>query len=232
MIQNKNIPEITQNFISMIKEKASTGTYRVNLGNIKIDVFPYIFPPQSPFSESTHSVYDQFGDLHGKKVLDIGTGTGIQAIYAAMAGASTIDAVDIYGPSVECAKHNAKLNKLENKINVWQSNLFSNVPVNKYELIIANLPILDAKEEDLRLHSLIDPNFLYHEELFKKSPAYLSESGKIVLCHANLHKNSGFARLENVATKNGFDSNIRQSEKSLGYEWRSYEFKYTGEMEK
>jgi len=232
MTQNKNIPQITQNFISMIKEKASKGTYRVNLGDVKIDVFPYVFPPQSPFSESTHGVYDQFGDLRGKKVLDMGTGTGIQAIYAAMAGASAVDAVDLYGSSVECAKHNVKLNKLENKINVWQSNLFSNVPVEKYDLIIANLPILDAKEEDLRLHSLIDPNFAYHKELFNKSPVYLTESGRIVLCHANLHENSDFKRLENVAAKNGFNSSIKQSEKSLGYEWRSYEFKYIGEIKK
>ncbi len=229
---NKNIPQITQNFISMIKEKASKGTYRVNLGEVKIDVFPYVFPPQSPFSESTHSVYDQFGDLHDKKVLDIGTGTGIQAIYAALAGASTVDAVDIYAPAVKCAKHNARLNNLEDKINVWQSNLFNDIPADKYDLIIANLPILDAKEEDLRLHSLIDPNFAYHEELFNKSPNYLSEFGRIVLCHANLHKNSSFGRLEKVAAKNGFDANIVQSEKSLGHEWRSYEFKYTGEVKK
>ncbi|MBP7708519.1 class I SAM-dependent methyltransferase [Candidatus Pacearchaeota archaeon] len=219
------IPKITQNFIEMINEKANGGTYRVKLGKINIDVFPYIFPPQSPFSESTHSVYQLFGNLAGQEILDVGTGTGIQAIYAALAGAKRVDAVDIYGPAVRCAKHNVALNGLEKVVKVWQSNLFRQVPKKEYDLIIANLPIIDAQSEDIKLHSLVDPGFLYHEELFREAPSYLSKEGSITLCHANLHEGSTFERLENAARHNSFLPNIKKSLKSLGYEWRSYEFR-------
>lgn len=220
-----NISKITREFVNMIKDKAETGTYRVNVDGIPIDVFPYIFPPESPFSESTHTVYDYFGRLNGNKVLDIGTGTGIQAIQAGLAGADEVDAVDIYDNAVECARHNVRLNKLDGKIKVWQSDLFSNIPKKDYDLIIANLPIVEADESDIRFHSLFDPKFVYHERLFQESPNYLSNSGRIILCHANLQDN-GFKKLEEIARKNGFIPNIKKTINSLGYEWRNYEFKF------
>jgi release factor glutamine methyltransferase len=217
------IPPITKDFVRSIEDKASTGSYRVNVNGIPIDVFPYIFPPTSPFSESTHTVYDHFGDLTGSKVLDIGTGTGIQAIQASLAGACEVDAVDIYDNAVECAKHNVRLNGLSEKIKVWQSDLFNNIPKKEYDLIIANLPIVEADENDLRLHSLFDPKFVYHERLFQDSSKYLSNSGRITLCHANL-QNDGFERLEEIAQKNGFNAKVKKAINSLGYEWRNYDF--------
>ena len=225
------IPQITREFVRSIEDKAHTGRYRVDVNGISIDVFPYIFPPASPFSESTHTVYDYFGNLTGSNVLDIGTGTGIQAIQASLAGADKVDAVDIYDQSVECAKHNVRLNGLDRKIKVWQSDLFSNVPKKEYDLIIANLPIVEADEVDIRLHSLFDPSFVYHERLFQDSPTYLSNSGRITLCHADL-QNKGFERLEEIAQRNGFTPNIKKAINSLGYEWRNYDFmrtKYTGD---
>lgn len=208
----------------MIQDKANEGTYRVNLQGILIDVFPYVFPPQSPFSESTHTVYDQLGDIGNKNVLDIGTGTGIQAIQAALAGAKAVDAIDIYSSAVECAKHNVKLNGLEDKVAVWQSDLFENVPRKEYGLIIANLPIVEAEEPDLKFHSLFDPHFNYHQRLFREAQVYLSKSGRIMLCHADLQKD-GFEKLEQLAVKNGFLTSIKQTTNALGYQWRNYEFK-------
>lgn len=216
-------PTISQNFVKMIKDKATQGTYRIDVNGVLIDVFPYIFPPESPFSKSTKAVYEYFGRLDNKKVLDIGTGTGIQAIQAALAGAEQVDATDIYVGAVECARHNVELNGLENRIRVWQSDLFKNIPKKEYDLIIANLPIVEVEESDIRLHSLFDPKFKYHNRLFQDAPAYLSNKGRIELCHANL-QTKGFERLEETAKKYGFIPNIKKAVNSLGYEWRNYEF--------
>ena len=62
-MMNKDIPMITRKFIADIAENASKGVSRFNVDGIIIDVFPYVFPPVSPFSESSHNVYEQFGDL-------------------------------------------------------------------------------------------------------------------------------------------------------------------------
>ena len=95
------LPVISQLFKEDIEKKAKEGVYEKVVDGIKITVFPYVFPPASPFSESTHSVYDEFGDLRGKTVLDIGTGTGIQAIKASLAGAKIVDAVDIFEVAID-----------------------------------------------------------------------------------------------------------------------------------
>jgi len=231
------LPKITQDFITKMKDDAKKGAYRIELDGISIDVYEYVFPPSSPFSESTHTVYEQFGDLSGKKVLDMGTGTGILAIQAALAGAESVDAIDICGKSIECAIHNVKINGLENKVKVYWSNLFRMVPrEKKYDLIISNPPILDLDPDenitdekgiplcdDSRFVSLIDPGFRYHKELFREVPKYLNPNGRIVLCHADLQED-GFEKLEKIASEAGFEFGVLQSVSSLGYEWRNYEF--------
>jgi len=220
---NKQIPSITRNFMQKIISDAEKGTYRLEVDGTLIDVHPYVFPPCSPFSESTHTVYDYFGNLKGKKVLDVGTGTGILAIQAAKAGAKRIDALDIEQSAVDCARHNVSMNNFEDKIKVFKSDLFAEVS-EKYDLIIANLPIIDYPEKDRRFHSLSDPGFEYHRRLFKEAKKYLTENGKMVLCHANLQSKNDFNGLESLAKKYGFSSQIKKSVKSLGYEWRDYEF--------
>ncbi|MBM3303869.1 MAG: methyltransferase, partial [Candidatus Aenigmarchaeota archaeon] len=219
---------LTRDFIKKISSDARNGSYRMELKYrshmISIDVFPFVFPPSSPFSESTHTVFDQFGDLRGKAVLDIGTGTGILAICSALAGAKHVEAVDIYIPAVECAESNVRLNHLESKISVYQSDLFSEVAYGKqFDLIIANLPIVDYPEKSKEFHSLFDPSFKYHKELFRKAPQHLKANGKMVLCHADLQDDS-FPKLEELAVRSGFKFKIVNESHSLGHVWRNYEF--------
>lgn len=57
-------------------------------------------------------------DLRGKSVVDMGTGTGILAILAAMRGASEVLAVEIDGFAVENTRENVSLNIDDAKIEV------------------------------------------------------------------------------------------------------------------
>lgn len=216
-------PKISIDFQTMMQEKAQKGRYCVDVAGIPISVFPYVFPPQSPFSQSTHTVYDAFGRLEDQTVLDIGSGTGIQAIQAALSGAQHVDAVDINQTAVGCTRYNVTMNNLSDRIDVWQSDLFSTIPEKAYDLIIANLPIVDVPEKQVRLHSLYDPGFKYHHRLFRQAGEYLAPSGRITLCHADLQPD-GFARLEDIAQQNGYAYAVRQRTHALGYEWRNYDF--------
>lgn len=77
----------------------------------------------------------------GKKVLDVGTGSGFIAIYLALNGRD-VTASDINPRALEVAKENA-LN-LGANINFIQSDLFDNIS-QKFDLIIFNPPMGNIK---------------------------------------------------------------------------------------
>lgn len=68
----------------------------------------------------------------GDQVLDLGTGTGIQGIFAA-AQASQVLSVDINPKAIQCAKQNALKNHLDDKIRVRKSDLKKLILENKFK---------------------------------------------------------------------------------------------------
>lgn len=89
--------------------------------------------------ETTHMMVQHLLalDISDKKVLDMGCGTGILAIFAEMKGAKPIDAIDIDNWCYENSIENAERNHC-NHISVFEgdSSLLSD---QKYDLIIANI---------------------------------------------------------------------------------------------
>lgn len=78
------------------------------------------------------------------KVLDVGTGSGIQAITASRTS-EHVTSVDISEKAVKMAKKNAEANKAKN-INFAVSNLFGNVS-GLFDVIIFNPPYLPVEGE-------------------------------------------------------------------------------------
>jgi len=78
-------------------------------------------------------------DFKGKKVLDVGSGSGILSIYAAKRGADKVVAVDIDPFAVEETLENAKTNKVEEKIEAFQGS--AKDVEGTFDVAIANLEI-------------------------------------------------------------------------------------------
>ena len=137
-------------------------------------------------------------DFAKGKVLDIGTGTGIQALTAAASrNVKSVLAVDIDKNAVEHAKNNLK-NK---KIRFAVSALFSNVK-GKFDTVIFNPPYLpaDRYEPDIALiggkkgHETI-------ERFLDKANGHLSENGIILLLFSSL---TGKEKVEEIIDRYGF----------------------------
>lgn len=75
---------------------------------------------------------------NGDQVIDVGTGSGILSIAAALLGAESVHAVDLDPVAVESARLNVKLNKKSGQITVKQNNLLDNMP-EENDVIIANI---------------------------------------------------------------------------------------------
>ena len=73
-----------------------------------------------------------------KIVYDVGTGSGILAIAAALLGAQRVSAVDIDAVAVRIARENVELNALAERISVHEGDLLSGF-VGKCDIMVANI---------------------------------------------------------------------------------------------
>jgi ribosomal protein L11 methyltransferase len=108
--------------------------------NLKYDI---VIEPKMSFGtghhETTHMMVQHLLklDLENKKVLDMGCGTGILAVFAEMKGAKPIDAIDIDNWCYENSLENVTRNNCEN-ISVYEGDS-SLLVAKKYDVIIANI---------------------------------------------------------------------------------------------
>ncbi|MFZ3170904.1 MAG: 50S ribosomal protein L11 methyltransferase [Carboxydocellales bacterium] len=74
----------------------------------------------------------------GEKVFDVGTGSGVLAIVAAMLGAADITAVDLDETAVRVAAENVEYNDVSDRIRVREGNLLD-VVEGKANVVVANI---------------------------------------------------------------------------------------------
>lgn len=74
-------------------------------------------------------------------VLDMGTGSGVCALFAAR-HARKVVAVDINPAAVRCAQLNASLNQLDHRIEVRGGDLFAPVRGERFDLVLFNPPFV------------------------------------------------------------------------------------------
>lgn len=105
-------------------------------------VIPSVFNPKVPRTgEFLASMLDSRMVSCGSAVLDMGTGSGVCAVFAAKHAARVV-AVDINPAAVRCAGINVLLNHVENKVEVRLGDLFTAVPGEQFDLILFNPPFL------------------------------------------------------------------------------------------
>ena len=81
--------------------------------------------------------------INAKKILDLCTGSGAIAVsLAKYIENSQITAVDISTKAISVAKLNAKNNNVENQITFVESDLFKELPKEKYDIIVSNPPYI------------------------------------------------------------------------------------------
>jgi release factor glutamine methyltransferase len=75
----------------------------------------------------------------GATVLDLGTGSGVLAVAAARTARSVV-AVDLNPAAVRCARINALLNGVEDRVEVREGDLFDPVAGERFDVVLCNPP--------------------------------------------------------------------------------------------
>ncbi len=130
-------------------------------------------------------------------VLDMGTGCGIQVIFIAKY-AKKITATDINSFALENAKLNVELHKLEKKVKLIKSDLFSNVS-QKFDLIIFNPPFFSKRPKDIIEMAVTDYKNSLLDRFFRNAKDFLNKDGKIIMVISDIINVDSFNKmLENL----------------------------------
>ena len=160
----------------------------VNFGDVKILTHPPVYTP----AEDSFLLAKAVNALAVGKVLDVGTGSGIQAITAAKKESVTkVVAVDVNEAALQCAESNAELNKVKEKINFMRSNLFDRVE-GVYDTIIFNPPYVPVEPEEkldgesMAWHGGTDGRSVL-EPFLSSFASFLTPKGQLLLLQSSLN---------------------------------------------
>jgi release factor glutamine methyltransferase len=113
-------------------------------------VTPSVFNPKVPRTGEFFAAQIDARLVHrDAEVLDMGTGSGVCAVFAAQ-HARRVVAVDINPAAVRCAAINTLLNNLDHKIDVRHGDLFAPVRGERFDLVLFNPPFLRGAPHDQR----------------------------------------------------------------------------------
>jgi len=155
--------------------------------DLKFRIFRNVYEP----AEDTFLAADNLIVNEDDKVLDVGTGCGILAILAAQK-AKKIVASDGNPYAVRCARKNAEINKLADKIDIRKGDLFEPIRQSeKFSLIVFNAPYLPTAQKEGR--SWLDKSWAggptgrqLIDRFIAEAPRYLKRNGKILLVQSSL----------------------------------------------
>lgn len=135
----------------------------------------------------------QHTEIHeGESVLDMGTGSGIQAIYAAEK-ASHVLAMDINEIALDNTLKNARKHRVADKISVRGSNLFDALHADeKFDVIISSIPY--AWNEQTQ------GNWKLQERFFQAAGKHLNPTGRIYFLTGSL---DNLSRTKQLIEENG-----------------------------
>lgn len=103
--------------------------------------------PRSPFAELIKKQFQPYVTTSPSTILDMCTGGGCIAIALAYAfEEATVDAVDISSDALEVADINIQEHHLQQRVYPIQSDLFTQLSGQKYDLIVTNPPYVDAED--------------------------------------------------------------------------------------
>ncbi|MQP66148.1 50S ribosomal protein L3 N(5)-glutamine methyltransferase [Niveispirillum sp. SYP-B3756] len=141
--------------------------------------------------EQDFTLVDDVMDV--ERVLDLCTGSGCLAILAAkIFPEAKVDAVDLSPDALEVAKINVADHALEERVKLFNGDLFKPLKGKKYDLIISNPPYVDAEamanlpeeyqaEPRMALVGGGDDGMDIVHRILKEAPKYLNEGGGLLV---------------------------------------------------
>jgi release factor glutamine methyltransferase len=173
----------------------------------RLAVRPTVFHPRYFISSESFAAFIDRLDLRGKRVADVGTGTGILALAAARAGAQTAVATDINPTAALSAVENARANGLGDRVIGVCTNLLSAfAPGPLFDVILSSPPKHAAEPRDMSDRGWhAGPQFRDVSALFEQARERLAPGGR---CYVMLSSDSDLDLFGMLMERAGFQSRL------------------------
>ena len=187
-----------------ILNRRSTRTVRA--AGFRLVVYPTVFHPKLFLTSEFFARFLATTNLAGKRVADVGTGSGILALAAARAGA-TVVALDINPNAVKAATDNSCANGLGDRVTAIRSDLMSGLePGCLFDVIISNPPFFSGEPRDIADRAWVaGPGYRDIMSIFEQARQRLKPSGAMYVL---LSSDSDLHFLGKLIAKAGFRARI------------------------
>lgn len=191
----KNVREV------LLTLKGSSEIIETEIDGVRLKILPDVFSPEV-FFESRWFAERIAALAEGKRLLEIGPGTGITSLFSALKG-SQVTAVDINEKAIE----NTKLNFAEHNLPVDARLGSVYEPLEEteqYDVIFWNHPFNKTSEQDTDpfLKSVFDYEYKHLETYIAEGAKHLSPEGRLLLGTSNI---ANLEEIEEIAQKYGYD---------------------------
>ena len=145
-------------------------------------------------------------------VLDVGTGSGIQAITAGSVARKVV-AIDINPEAVRCARENVRRNNVEGSVQVLEGDLFAPLPPDaRFDVILFTPPYFEGRLRKPIDHALYDPGKAVARRLLTEARERLNPDGYVQMVYSSAAEPG---RVLQIATELGWRYSILAEKKVL-----------------
>ena len=176
-------------------------------GGFRLIVHPTVFHPRYFLSSGYFAEFISQLDLSGKRVVDVGTGSGILALAAARAGAEKVIAADINSNAALTSAENARANGVDDRVSALCSDLLSAfAPRPLFDMILSSPPKHAGKPRDLADRGWhAGPHYCDIAALFEQSRERLKPGGRL---YVMISSDSDLDLFGALITKAGFKAQL------------------------
>ncbi|HYS47214.1 MAG TPA: methyltransferase [Xanthobacteraceae bacterium] len=189
----------------LVLSRRSTRVTRA--AGFRLEVRPTVFHPRYFISSECFAEFIGRLDLRGKRVADVGTGSGILALAAARAGAESVTAADINPNAALTAAANARANGFGDRVTALCANLLSALPPGPlFDVILSSPPKHAGEPRDLADRGWhAGPHYRDIAALFEQARARLKPGGRM---YVMVSSDSDRALLGALMERAGFRAHV------------------------
>lgn len=175
------------------------------------DLLPGVFSPT--YTPVTELLSAWIPYPVGGSFLEVGSGAGVTAVTAALAGCRSVTALDISQAAVENTRLNVDRHGVGDRVRVLHSDLFDALDeTDRFDVIFWNSNFVEApagfRQETELHHAFFDPQYRAHARYLAEGPGRLTSAGRLLLGFADV---ADPTRLRTLCAAAGLEISVLRS---------------------